>query len=77
MLLRAIGRATLTDPRDEILIHHVRRDPTPGARVANRTFPRRDLVLNVRLALFGDAREMPRHAERVVVVDRHAPFRVT
>ena len=48
----------------------------PFACVAHRSVPGRDLALHVRLALLGDAGEGPRHAQRVLVVDGHAPFEV-
>ena len=68
--------APLADPRDEILVHDVARDPAAGQRIANRSFPRRDRRLHVGLALVRHAGEVPGNAQRVLIVDRHAIFRM-
>src|SRR5262249_62139738 len=51
------------------------RNPLPGL-VLDRACPGRDLVLNLRLAPSGHPHEEPADAERVLGVDRHAPFEV-
>ena len=53
--LRAVGDRALTDPRDEVLVHDVGRDPAAGQRVLDRPVPRRDTLLHVRLALLRHA----------------------
>src|SRR6185312_2570280 len=74
MFVLAVGDHALAHPGDEILIHDVAGDPAPGRLVADRAVPGRDRVLDVRLAVLRHAREEPRHRQRVVIVDRHAPF---
>src|SRR5437588_7119972 len=73
IFLAAIGDAALTDPCDDVLVDHVARDPA-SVLVLDRAHPGRDLLLHIRLAALGHAHEEPRHAERVLVIDRHAPF---
>src|SRR5262245_25091462 len=51
------------------------RDPA-AVLVLDRAHPGRDLVLHIRLAALRHPHEEPADAERVLVVDRHAPFEV-
>src|SRR6185437_5843142 len=76
ILMLAVGDGALADPGDEILIHHVRRDPASGARVLDRALPGRDAVLDIRFALLRHAHERPGDAERILVVDRDAPLEI-
>lgn len=55
MFLGAIRDSALPDPRDEILIHHVRIDPVSHLFVLERTVPIRDALLHERLAIDRDA----------------------
>ena len=64
------------DPRDEVLIHDVARDPAAGRRIGNRAMPRRDALLDVGFALLGHAAECPGDAQRMLVVHRNAPLEV-
>ena len=52
----------------------VQRVRVPGARIEHGAFPGRNARLHVGLALDRNAREVPHHEERVLIVDRHAPF---
>src|SRR5690606_29977251 len=74
VLPRAVGDAALADPRDEVLVHDVAGDPATGRLVLDRRAPGRDALLHVRVALARHAVERPGDAERVLVVDRHAPL---
>ena len=73
MLLGAVGDAALADPGDDVLVDDVAGDPAAGL-VLDRADPGRHALLHVRLAALRHAHEEPRDAERVLVVDRHAPF---
>src|SRR5262249_30037277 len=73
ILLGAVRDGALADPGDDVLIDHVARDPAP-ALVLDRAMPGRDRSLLVGLALLGYARVEPADAQRVLIVDRHAPF---
>src|SRR5262249_36181153 len=73
ILLGAIRDAALPDPGDDVLVDHVARNPA-SALILDRADPGRNRVLHVRLAPFRHPHEEPGDAERVLVVDRHAPF---
>src|SRR5262249_7879971 len=75
VLLGAIGDPALADPGDDVLIDDMAGDPSP-ALVLDRTGPGRHRALHVGLAPFRNPHEEPRNAERVLVVDRHAPLEV-
>src|SRR5215813_15000550 len=51
------------------------RDPA-AVLVLDRAHPGRDLVLHIRLAALRHPHEEPADAERVLIIDRHAPFEV-
>src|SRR5262249_31388032 len=71
--LAAVGDRALADPGDDVLVDDVAGDPA-AVRVLDRAHPGGNGVLHVGLAPLRHAHEEPRHAERVLVVDRHAPF---
>src|SRR5262249_17121157 len=73
VFLAAVGDRALTDPGDDVLVDDVARDPA-AVLVLNRAHPGRNGVLHVGFASLRHAHEEPRNAERVLVVDRHAPF---
>src|SRR6202030_1639269 len=73
MLLGAIGDAALAGPGDDVLIDDVAGDKAAGL-VLQRADPGRHALLHVRLAAFRHPHEKPRHAERILVVDRHPPL---
>ena len=73
MLLRAVGDRALPDPGDDVLVDDVAGDPA-AVLAPDRALPGRHAVLHVRLAALRHADEEPRHRQRVLVVDRHAPF---
>src|SRR5262245_54268124 len=75
VLLGAIGDPALADPGDDVLIDDVARDPA-AALVLDRALPGRHRALHVGLAPFRNPHEEPRNAERILVVDRHAPLEV-
>src|SRR5262245_41116638 len=76
MLERAVGGGSLPDPRHEVLVHDVAGDPAAGHRVLDRRGPVRDPLLHVRLLFVRHAVEEPADAERVAIVDGHAPLEV-
>ncbi len=76
MLLRPVGDSPLADPGHEVLVHDVAGDPAPVCSIADRAVPVGDLVLRERLHLVRHAVEEPADAQRVLVVDGHAPFEV-
>src|SRR5947199_1993006 len=76
MLLGSVGDRALSNPRDEILVHHVGRDEPAGRRIFDRRVPGGDAVLRERLHLVRYAVEEPPDAERVGVVDGDAPLEV-
>src|SRR5437899_11544100 len=63
MLLRSVGDRALSDPRDEILVHHVGRDEPAGHRIFDRRVPGGDAVLRERLHLVRYAVEEPPAAD--------------
>src|SRR5207253_10923771 len=71
IFLAAIGDAALPDPGHEILVHDMAGDPASGPWVHDRPLPGRDAVLDIGLALLRHPAEMPHHAQRVLVIDRH------
>src|SRR5580692_3206835 len=73
MLLGAVGDAALAGPGDDVLVDDVAGDEA-ASFVLQRAHPGRHAFLHVRLAAFRHPDEEPRYAERVLVVDRHAPF---
>ncbi len=73
ILLGAIGDPALAHPGDEVLVHDVARDPAT-VLVLDRADPGRDRLLHERLAPLRHAHEEPGDAQRILVVDRHAPF---
>src|SRR5262249_39471367 len=73
VLLAAVGDRALADPGDDVLVDHVAGDPA-AVLVLDRAYPGGNGVLYVGLASLRHAHEEPRHAERVLVVDRHAPL---
>src|SRR5262249_28668693 len=73
VFLAAVGDHALTDPGDDVLVDDVARDPA-AVRVLDRAHPGRNGALPVGFASLRHAHEEPRNAERVLVVDRHAPF---
>ena len=75
VLAGPVGDPALARPCREILVHHVARDPAAVA-IVRRAVPGRDRLLLVRLAFLGHAGKRPSHAERVLVVHRHAPLEV-
>src|SRR6266508_2487227 len=77
VLLSPVGDRALSDPRDEVLIHDVRRDPAPGPWVLDRAVPVRDPVLREGFHLVRYPIEEPTNAQHVLVVDGHAPLEVT
>src|SRR5438093_11032048 len=76
MLLRPIGDGPLSHPRDEVLVHDVRGDPSPGLRILDRARPVRDAILRERLHVVRHSIEEPADRERGLVVDRDAPLEV-
>src|SRR5262249_18150939 len=76
VLLGSIGDRALSDPRDEVLVHHVARDEPAGHRIFDRRVPVGDAVLPERLHLVRHAVEKPPDAERAGVVDGDAPLEV-
>src|SRR6266508_128227 len=77
VILSPVGDRALSDPRDEVLIHDVRRDPAPGLWVLDRAVPVWDPVLREGFDLVGHPVEEPADAQHVLVVDGHAPLEVT
>src|SRR5580700_4750417 len=73
MLLGAVGDAALAGPGDDVLVDDVAGDEAAGF-VLQRADPGRHALLHVRLAVFWHAHEEPGDAERILVVDRYAPF---
>src|SRR6266852_1369310 len=75
ILLGAVGDRALPDPGDDVLVDDVARDPA-AVLVLDRAVPSRNRPLHIRLSPFRHAHEEPGDAERVLVVDRHAPLEV-
>ena len=75
-LFGPVGEGALADPGDEILVHDVGADPAACLRIGQRRRPGGDAVLNIGLPALGDPVEEPADAERVLVINRHAPFEV-
>src|SRR5262249_42517478 len=73
VLLGAVGDTALTDPGDDVLVDDVARDPA-AVLVLDRAHPGRHALLHVRLAPLRHTHEEPGDAERILVVDRNAPF---
>src|SRR6478735_1778701 len=75
MLLGTVGDLALPDPGDDVLVDDVAGDPA-AVLALDWAFPGRHAVLHIGLAALRHADEEPRHRQRVLVVDRHAPFEV-
>src|SRR5215510_9991365 len=73
VLLGSIGKGTLANPGDEVLIHYMRGDPAPRARLVDWAVPVGDAVLRERLHLVRHPVEEPADAQHVLVVDGHPP----
>src|SRR5712691_132697 len=73
ILLGAVGDPPLPDPGDDVLVDDVARNPAPVLAL-DRAHPGRDRFLHKGLASLRHAHEEPGDAQRVLVVDRHAPF---
>src|SRR5205823_5795725 len=75
VLVPAVAHRALADPGDEVLVHYVRADPAAGLLVLDRRPPIGDGILFERFRARNSVHE-PADAERVEVVDRHAPLEV-
>src|SRR5262249_16384700 len=73
VLLGAVGDTALTDPGDDVLVDDVARDPA-AVLVLDRAHPGRHALFHVRLPPLRHTHEDPGDAERILVVDRNAPF---
>src|SRR6202012_2600353 len=73
IFLAAIGNAALADPGDNVLVDDMAGNPAAGI-VLDRADPGRHPLLHIGLAAFRHAHEEPRDIERILIVDRHAPF---